>query len=68
MNINKHLLNLLTKKLKKEVKDETGYECNLVFKDPISLKIKDGAAKFNVNFEIGVDANLLLKLIEEIEE
>lgn len=68
MNISKFMLNSVVKKLQSEVKDETGYEVDLRFNDPVKLKIKDGAARLHINIDAAVDANLLLKLIEEIKE
>lgn len=68
MNVSKFMLNSVVKKLQSEVKDETGYEVDLRFNDPVKLKIKDGAARLHINIDAAVDANLLLKLIEEIKE
>ena len=68
MNVSAIVLNSIVKKLKSEVKDETGYELDLKFNDPVKLKIKDGAARLHLNVDAAVDANLLLKLIEEIKE
>lgn len=68
MKISAFVLNALIKKLKDEVKDETGYEIDLKFNDPVNLKVKDGGAKLHVNCDLFADANLLLKLIEEIKE
>ena len=68
MKISVKVLNWLVKKLKDEVKDETGYEVDITFKDPVSFKIKDGGAQLHVNVDAFVDANCILKLIEEIKE
>ena len=68
MKISAFVLNALVNKLKSEVKDETGYEVDLKFNDPVSLKIKDGGARLHVNCDLFADANLLLKLIEEIKD
>ena len=67
MKISAFVLNALVNKLKSEVKDETG-EVDLKFNDPVSLKIKDGGAKLHVNCDLFADANLLIKLIEEIKD
>ena len=68
MTINNIILKPIIKKLKKEIQDETGYEADIVFNDPISLKIKDGGARLHVNFDTFIDANFLLKIIDEIDE
>lgn len=68
MKISAFVLNTLVNKLKSEVKDETGYEVDLKFNDPVSLKIKDGGARLHLNVDAFVDANCILKLIEEIKD
>ena len=65
MTISKHVLNAITNKLKKVAKEDSGYDVDLKFDDPISFKIRDGAAKLHINMTASVDANLLLKLIEK---
>ena len=68
MSIGNIILKPLINKLKKEIKDDTGYEVDFIFNDPVSLKIKDGGAKVHLNVDAFVDANLLMKLIEEIDD
>ena len=68
MKISAKMLNWVIKKLKDEVKDETGYEMDLTFNDPVSFKIKDGGARLHLNVDAFVDANCILKLIEEIKD
>ena len=68
MKISAFVLNALVNKLKSEIKDETGYEVDLKFNDPVSLKIKDGGARLHLNVDAFVDANCILKLIEEIKD
>lgn len=68
MKVSAFVLNALVNKLKSEVKDETGYEVDLKFNDPVSLKIKDGGARLHLNVDAFVDANCILKLIEEIKD
>lgn len=68
MKISAKLLNFFVNKLKAEIKDETGYEVDLKFNDPVSLKIKDGGARLHLNIDAFVDANAILKLIEEIKD
>ena len=65
MTISKHVLNAITKKLQKAAKEDSGYDVDIEFKDPVSFKIKDGAVRLHLNVTASVDANLLLKLIEK---
>ena len=68
MTIPKAILNPVMKRLKKEIKDDTGYEISINFREPIRLKVEDGGARLTINVETMVDANLLSKLLEELKD
>ncbi len=66
MVLDKHIMNFIMNKLKKVAKEDSGYDIDVKFDDPISFRIKDGAAKLHVNVTASVDANLLMKILEEL--
>lgn len=63
MKISKRILNAVTKRILKDVKEDSGYDVDLKFNDPISLKIKDGTATFHLNITANADAKLILDLL-----
>ena len=65
MRISKRILNAVSKKICNIEKEKLGYDVEVTFDDPISLKIKDGTAKLHLNVTASVDAALLLKLMEK---
>ena len=65
MRISKKLLNAVSKKICTAEKENSGYDVDLKFDDPISFKIKDGTAKLHLNVTASVDAALLFKLFEK---
>ncbi len=64
MKIEKWIANAIMNKLKKVAKEDSGYDIDVKFDDPISFRFKDGAAKLHINVTASVDANLLMKLME----